>query len=135
MAISHGRRKSKGSAAERDLMHKFWANGWAAVRAAGSGSTQFPCPDLIVGCGTRKLALEVKATKDKKKYFPQEEIRNLEFFSKKFGAEAWVVIKFDRENYYFIRTIDLEKTPASFVASFELAKTKGTTVDALLDSV
>lgn len=125
MGISHGRRKSKGSVAERELMHKFWASGWAAVRAAGSGSTQFPCPDLIVGNNLRKLALEVKTTKDKKKYFPKQEIADLKYFSQKFGAEPWVVIKFDREDYYFITLEDLEETTASFVASLELAKRRG----------
>ena len=79
MVIPHAKRKSKGSAAERDLMHKFWAAGWAVVRAAGSGSTQFPSPDLIVGGGIRKLALEIKVTKDSKKYFPKQEIVDLEF--------------------------------------------------------
>jgi len=125
MGISHGRRKSKGSAAERELMHKFWAAGWGAVRAAGSGSTQFPSPDLIVGNNLRKLALEVKATKDTRKYFTKQEVNDLKYFANKFGAEPWVVIKFDRESYYFISIEDLEETPASFVASHELAKKKG----------
>ena len=51
MGISHGRRKSKGSKAERDLIHMFWAKGFGAMRAAGSGSTQHPSPDVIAGNG------------------------------------------------------------------------------------
>lgn len=125
MGISHGRRKSKGSAAERDLIHKFWGIGWGAVRVAGSGSTKFPAPDILVGGIGRVLAIEVKATKDKKKYFPKEEIDNLNYFSRKFGAEAWVVIKFDRVNYYFINTEDLEETTNSYVGSLDLAKRRG----------
>ncbi|MFH1770908.1 MAG: Holliday junction resolvase Hjc [archaeon] len=125
MGISHGRRKSKGSAAERTLIHRFWGAGWAAVRAAGSGSTQFPCPDILVGNNLRKLALEVKATKDKKKYFPKQEINDLKYFATKFGAEPWVVIKFDNEDYYFLTLEDLEETTASFVSSLELAKRRG----------
>ncbi|MFC2136190.1 Holliday junction resolvase Hjc [Bacteroidota bacterium] len=125
MGISHARRKSKGSAAERELMRRFWAAGWAVIRAAGSGSTQYPCPDLLVGNNIRRLAIEVKATADKKKYFPKEEINALKFFGKKFGAESWIAIKFDNENYYFINPEDLDETTASFVASLELAKRKG----------
>ncbi|MFH1589971.1 MAG: Holliday junction resolvase Hjc [archaeon] len=132
MGIVHGRRKSKGTAAERELMHKFWANGWAAVRAAGSGSTQFPCPDLIVGNNLRKLALEIKATKDKKKYFPKQEINDLKYFATKFGAEPWVVIKFDNKGFYFIMLEDLEETTASFVASFEIAERRGLTFEELV---
>ena len=30
-------RKGKGINAERDLIHKFWGNSWAAVRVAGLG--------------------------------------------------------------------------------------------------
>ncbi|MBU1201264.1 MAG: Holliday junction resolvase [Nanoarchaeota archaeon] len=131
MGISHSRRKSKGSAAERDLIHKFWAVGWAAVRVAGSGSTQFPSPDILVGSINRKLALEVKATKDKKKYFPKEEISALEFFAGKFGAEAWIAIKFDREKFYFIKTTDLEETPSSFVTSIDLCRSKGLLFESL----
>ena len=131
MGVSHSGRKSKGSAAERDLIHKFWAVGWAALRAAGSGSTQFPSPDIIVGNSNRKLALEVKATKDKKKYFPKEEIVALNFFAEKFGAESWVAIKFDREKFYFIRTNDMDETPSSFVASLELCKSKGLLFESL----
>jgi holliday junction resolvase Hjr len=129
MVVSHAGRKSKGSTAERSLMHKLWANGWACVRAAGSGSTQFPCPDLIVGNGTKRLALEVKATKDDKKYFPKEEIHNLKYFATKFGAEPYVVIKWDRKDFYFIHISDLNETNASFVANFELAQNKGFSFD------
>lgn len=133
MPIAHSRRKSKGSAAERDLIHKFWSIGWAAVRVAGSGSTQFPSPDLLVGNGTRHIVLEVKATKDNKKYFPKEEINALDFFASKFGAEAWVVIKFDRQSFFFICTSDLVQTPASFVASIDLCKEKGLSFDSFTE--
>ena len=30
--------KSKGTNAERELIHNLWANGYAAIRSAGSGS-------------------------------------------------------------------------------------------------
>ena len=31
-------KKSKGISAERELIHKFWGTGWAAVRVAGRGA-------------------------------------------------------------------------------------------------
>ncbi len=133
MSVSHARRKSKGSAAERALIHQFWALGWAAMRVAGSGSSQFPSPDLLVGNGKRYIALEVKATKDKKKYFPEQEIVGLEFFSSKFGAEPWVFIKFDRLDSFFVRTSDLTRTSASFVASLELCQEKGLTFERFIE--
>ncbi len=125
MGISHARRKSKGSAAERELIHLFWSIGWAALRAAGSGSTPFPSPDLLVGGNGRVLAVEVKATKDQKKYFPREEITALEFFAEKFGGEAWIAIKFHRQKFYFIKTSALDRTEGSFVASLPMAQQRG----------
>jgi Holliday junction resolvase - archaeal type len=52
MAVAHRGRKSKGSKAERDLIHLFWSKGFAAMRAAGSGSSQHPSPDILAGDGT-----------------------------------------------------------------------------------
>ena len=34
--------KSKGSNAERQLLHMFWDAGWACLRSAGSGSMNHP---------------------------------------------------------------------------------------------
>ena len=102
--------KAKGSNAERDLIKRFWETGWAAMRAAGSGSTQFPSPDILVGNKVRRLAIEVKATKDDKKYFPREEIKQLSNFASYFGAEPWLAIKFSAKNWVFINPEDLEET-------------------------
>ena len=125
MVVSKRGTKAKGSTAERYLLNLFWANGWAAMRAAGSGSTQFPCPDLLVGKNGRRLAIEVKITADNKKYFPKEEIQQLQYFSKMFGAECWVAVKFSRIPWKFFLVEDLIETDKSLVASPELAELKG----------
>ena len=107
--------KSKGSNAERDLVEKFWSSGWAAIRSAGSGSMHFPSPDLLVGNKIRRLAIEVKYINDDKKYFPKEEIKQLVNFSKYFGAEPWVAIKFFRTNWVFVNPEDLDETEKNLV--------------------
>lgn len=61
--------KAKGSKGERFLLTKFWENGWACLRTAGSGSMSFPAPDLIAGNKIRRVAVECKVTKDESKYF------------------------------------------------------------------
>ncbi len=118
-------KKSRGTNAERDLIHKFWGVGWAALRAAGSGSSQFPAPDVVAANNIRKLAIEVKLTTETKKYFTKKEINELTYFSEKFGAESWVAIKFFREPWYFLSLEDLEETGKSFVASLDVAKRRG----------
>lgn len=117
MGISYGRRKSKGTAAERDLIHMFWARGWAAFRAAGSGSVPLPCPDLIAGKADRKLAIEVKVIDGTKKYFTRAEIEDLRNFARRFGAEAWLGVKFNRRGWTFVQAHAVQPTANHFVVS------------------
>ena len=43
----------KGSAEERDLVHKLWDRHFAAMRApASGGATKKPLPDVIAGNGS-----------------------------------------------------------------------------------
>ena len=106
--------KIKGSNAERELVRKFWANGWACIRSAGSGSMHFPSPDILAGNKIRRLAIEVKCTKDNKKYFPLEEIKQLYNFSSYFGAEPWIAIKFSTA-WVFVNPEDLKQTENNYV--------------------
>jgi len=122
MAVSYAGRKNKGSAAERELIHLFWDKGWAAFRAAGSGSSQFPCPDIIAGNSRRKLAIEVKTINAKNKYFPKKEIVDLVGFAQTFGAEPWLAIKFPVLGWCFIIPDDLKETDNGYSANTKLAE-------------
>ena len=124
--------KRKGSAGERELINKFWSAGWAAIRSAGSGSTSFPSPDLLVGNKQRVLAIEAKVTKDEKKYFPKEEVKQLVNFSKYFGAESWFAVKFKKKGWVFFSPEDLEEKENSFVSSIELSEIKGVSFNELI---
>ena len=125
-------RKSKGSNAERELIHMLWERKWACVRAAGSGSTRFPSPDIIASNGIRRVAIECKATKDNKKYFRGEEIEDLRKFAGSFGSEAWVAIRFDKDKWYFLNTEDLKKTNKGYSIKLEEVKLKGLLFEELL---
>ena len=126
--------KSKGINAERELIHMFWHNNWAAVRIAGSGSSQYPSADIIASNAKRRLVIESKLTKDPKKYFSKEEIEQLKIFSEKFGAEPWIAIKFKRDSWYFLRLADLDQTGENFVISNQLAKDKGLSFNNLISN-
>ena len=125
--------KRKGSVAERQLQKLFWENGWPTMRAAGSGSTSFPCPDLICGRNGRRLCIEVKITKDQKKYFSEQEIRELRYFAHMFGAEAWVAVKFPREEWLFFALEDLRETGKNFVIALTEKEQKGLLLSELID--
>ncbi len=103
-------KKAKGTAAENELIHMFWGNEWVCVRVAGSGSTQFPSPDLLASNGFKRIVMEVKVVNATKKYFPVKEIEELNFFASKFGAESWVGIKFKENQWFFIPTSELNQT-------------------------
>jgi holliday junction resolvase Hjr len=125
-------KKAKGSNAERDLIHKFNENSWVAIRSAGSGSQQYPSPDILAGNNLRRVAIECKATADLKKYLTKKEVDELVLFANKFGAEAWIGVKFDRMDWYFINIEDLGKSEKSYSIDIPTAKRKGLSFEQLL---
>jgi len=125
-------KKSKGSNAERELIHKFWGQGWAAIRAAGSGSQKYPSPDVLAGNVLRRLAIECKAIAASSHYFPKEEIDALKEFSLIFNAEPWVAIRFQKEGWYFISLDDLKETGKAHAISLNHAKKIGLSFEDLI---
>jgi Holliday junction resolvase len=103
-------KKGKGTVAERELIHSFWEKGWACVRVAGSGSSKYPSPDILAGNGERRYVMEVKTVNAYKKYFTRQEIDELNIFSHRFGAEAWVGIKFKESQWFFLPSSELPQT-------------------------
>ncbi len=125
--------KAKGTKGERDLIKLFNEAGWSAIRSAGSGSQSYPSPDLLVGNAVRRLAIECKVTKNKKKYFYSSEIEQLKEFSQNFGAESWIGVKFPQEKWYFLILEDLECTGTCLAISLEQAKLKGLLIEELIN--
>lgn len=124
--------KAKGARAERELFHMFYANGWQPIRVAGSGSATIPAPDLLVGNGSRVLAIECKSLKNDKKYITKEQVKELKEFAKRFGAEPWLGIRFDNKGWYFLKHEDFKKSEKSFIMSLELARKKGLSFEGLI---
>ena len=125
--------KNKGSTAERELIHMFWAADWAAFRAAGSGSTRYPCPDIIAGNSLRKLALEVKYIDSTSKYFPKKEIHELRQFSHIFGCEAWIAVKFQGKGWHFFSVEDLKETNLGHSIKIKDSELKGFSFEELIN--
>lgn len=124
--------KSKGINAERELVHMFWAKDWACLRIAGSGSSRYPSPDLLVGNRLRRLAIECKVTKEKSKYFAKEDIFALRKFADVFGAEPWVAIKFKGSEWHFVSLEDLKDTGNGFSLNVDGAKSRGLLFEEML---
>lgn len=125
-------RKSKGTNAERELIHLFWKNNWTAVRVAGSGSNKYPSPDIVAGTLTRKLAIECKSSSQKAIYLNEEDISQLIAFSRLFGAEAWFGARFNTKEWFFLSIDDLNKTKEGYSIDLELLKNKGLLFEELI---
>ena len=126
--------KSKGSNAERELLHMFWAKGWAAIRSAGSGSMKYPGPDLIVGSKekNRRMAIECKSSKGTKIYLSEYDINQLKDFSHAFDATPYFAVKFSRKDWLFISIEDLEKTKTGYVIGINTAERRGLLIDEVI---
>ncbi len=96
--------KAKGSNAERQLVEMFWEKGYAAIRVAGSGSSRFPCPDVLASNGQKTFAVEAKATKTNYQYFRKDQIEQLINFSQTFNSEPILAVKFSTKWYFFYLT-------------------------------
>ena len=126
--------KSKGSNAERELLHMFWAKGWATIRSAGSGSMKYPGPDLLVGKKevNRRLAVECKTSKSEKIYLSEWDFSQLKDFSDTFDARPWFAVKFAKKQWLFVSLEDLDKTPKGYVIDLKVAELRGITFEELI---
>ncbi len=105
--------KRKGSAAERELMSMLWGSNFACVRAAGSGSTSFACPDLIASNGSQIFAIECKACAEAKRSIHSNQVNQLIEFSKVFGATPLVAVKINNRGWFFLELADLKPSSRS----------------------
>ena len=125
--------KSKGSQAERELLHLFWSKGWACLRSAGSGSMKYPGPDLIVSNRIRRLAVECKTTKSNKQYLDKHDVGQLKEFCNIFGAEPWFAVRFSAKNWLFLGLEDIEKTETGYVIDSKVAERRGILLEELIN--
>ena len=125
--------KKKGTRAERELFHLLWEHFGPCVRVAGSGSTPKPAPDLLAGNGQRTMAIECKSVKGDRKYFEYSEIMQLKLFSRQFGAEPWIAIRFDNRGWFFVHSDNVEQSQGqSFLISYDFALKSGLKFDELI---
>ncbi len=124
--------KSKGTNAERELVHLLWGSGWAGVRVAGSGSIRYPTPDILASNGVRRLAIECKSSSELNRHLPKEQVEDLITFGRMFGAEPWIGARFNNMKWAFFSPEDLKKTNAGFSVSVSMVKEKGLSFEQLL---
>ncbi|MFT4312159.1 MAG: Holliday junction resolvase Hjc [Candidatus Woesearchaeota archaeon] len=107
--------KSRGISAERELVHLFQKKGYAAIRIAGSGNTKTPSTDILAGNGLRILSIECKIVKGTSRYLDCQTIDLFVDFSRQFGAEPWIAVKFFRKPWMMILVSQLLKTEKNYI--------------------
>lgn len=101
----------KGDRREREIVNQLDSDGFAVMRAPSSGSaTDRELPDVLAGDGERFLAIEAKSSSGDPIYIDGGEVEDLEFFAQKFGAEPRIAVRFDRDDWYFLRVEDMHET-------------------------
>jgi len=125
--------KSKGTRAERELLHLFWENEWAAMRSAGSGSTSRPSPDLLASKKNKTFAIECKSIKNNSQHFNKSEIEQLLLFSELFGAKPIIGMRFDKEGWFFLKVEKLlANKNGNYTISKKLSKEEGLSFENLI---
>src|SRR3989338_2775186 len=126
--------KRKGTNAERELLHMFWAKGWPTLRSAGSGSMKYPGPDLLAGSQDkhRRVAIECKTSKTNKVYLNEHDVSQLKEFSEIFDAHPWFAVRFFRKEWLFVSIEDIDKTPTGYAIDQKKAELKGISFNELL---
>ncbi len=113
---------------ERELVKIFWKHGIAALRVAGSGLAPHPLPDILIGFKGKIYAIEVKSTKKDYLYIDEIKIKELLEFSKIFGCEAYLALKFIRKGWYFLK-------PKSGRITYDFAKSNGLTLKNFIEKI
>lgn len=89
-------RYRKGADFERELVSLFWAHGWTAIRAAGSGTVSHPVPDVIAVKDEKIVVIECKSTKNDRLSL-KKAIISLNEFAIRSGGKVYIGIKFARQ--------------------------------------
>ena len=121
----------KGSAEERDLVHKLWERNFAAMRApASGGATKRPLPDVLAGNGKSYLAIEVKTTTRDKVYIDSTQIDELCEFSNIFGATPYIGARFKYTKWLFLEPKNTPRTRnGNYKVEKDYALEKGLEID------
>jgi len=121
--------KSRGCSYERQLVDLLHDAGFAAVRVAGSGAMALPCPDIVACRKGTILAIECKTTRKNQVYISDEQIDDLNRYSRIAGAHPFVAVRFSHQEWYFFAPSTIPKTNRStYVVSRRLVAGNGLTL-------
>ncbi len=108
------KRRSRGFAHERDLVHKLWEKGFAVVRSPASGAKtrRYAVPDIVAIRQGVVLVFEVKTIHNERPvYIPKHQVDKLLEFTKRAGGRPYIAVKIiGVTGWRFIPIGELEET-------------------------
>ncbi len=125
-------RYQKGSSAERELIGILYSKGYSVVRAAGSGKSSLPSPDLVALSQNKKFAFECKAWDSDYLSISIGQMEEQLGWCERAGIDFVVAWKMPRQGFVFLTLNDFAKTEKNYVVSKESALKKGSTLEILL---
>ncbi|MDO8648073.1 MAG: Holliday junction resolvase Hjc [Candidatus Diapherotrites archaeon] len=125
-------RYTKGANAERELIKVLWNNGFATVRAAGSGVTPLPSPDLIALGNGKKLAFECKAWDSAYLNLSVEQFLTTKQWCSIAGSEFFIAWKVPNKGWLFLKPETFVRNPKNFTISLKTAKVKAVPLNVIL---
>ncbi len=128
-------RKSIGINGEREILNKLREFGFSGIRAAGSGTTKWPTPDILAAREGCIIAMEVKVSSGDKIYVRRREINELLSFSSDFNALPVLSVRFRRGGWRIFNIAELDEKGANFLAELRNGNTLVSFINNLSDNL
>jgi len=125
-------RYNKGANAERELIKVLWANGFATVRAAGSGVTPLPSPDLITLGNGKKIAFECKAWDSTYLNIPIEQFTTTKQWCSIADADFFIAWKIPNKGWLFLKPEEFARNEKNFSINLKKAHARNTPLNVIL---
>lgn len=123
---------TKGANAERELIKVLWANGFATVRAAGSGVTSLPSPDIVALGNGKKLAFECKAWDSAYLNLSVEQFLTTKQWCSMAGADWFIAWKIPNKGWLFLKPEHFARNAKNFSINLKKAHARNVPLNVIL---
>jgi Holliday junction resolvase len=122
-------RYSKGARGERELINKFYENGFSVIRSAGSGVNSIS-PDIVAIKKGRGYAFECKAWDRTTISIDEEKFNELKKWEENTNFQTFIGWRMNGMGWYFVRLDDLEKGK-----NYNITKKKAIAINIRLENI
>ncbi len=122
-------RYSKGARSERELINKFYENGFSVIRSAGSGVNSIS-PDIVAIKNGKGFAFECKAWDRTTLSIDEIKFNELKKWEENTNFKTFIGWRMNGEGWFFIGLGDLEKGK-----NYNITKKKAKSINIRLENI